>query len=123
MTERFLRVHMHMDQNPITKRWSPMPPDDEWREIVKSLYAIPSDDPTLLSPIMSDEEWTSEEDVPVEPPAEPVDPEEAHCSWMAQQVSLLISKVNNLTVQQERRWQYLSDHVASHEEHLRGIWN
>ena len=84
LTERFLRVHLSLTQNPNTKRWSLMPPKDEWREIIASLYAIPSDDTTILSPIISEEEWSSDEDALVEPPTEPEDPEQAHRLWVIQ---------------------------------------
>ena len=83
--ECFLQHHLHMTQDPNTHHWSPMPPDDEWAEIVANLYAIPSADPTLLSLILSEEEWTTEsegdQDVTLRPD-EPTDSEVAHRTWM-----------------------------------------
>ena len=96
-----------MTQDPNTHRWSPMPLDDEWAQITVSLYTIPSADPTLLSPILSEEEWMTEserdQDVPPRPQAEPADPDAGHRTWMERQMGNLISKVDRLTMQQERR--------------------
>ena len=81
--EYLLNNSLHMSQDPDIGRWQSKTPENHWADIVIDLFALPSDDPLLLFPLPSEEEWSidSDEDhqeVPPRPYAESSNAEQNH---------------------------------------------
>jgi len=99
LSESYIRIHLRLPQDPITRRWRPRAPDAEWAILVSELFTEPVERPELLSPVPSDDEWsTDEEEQAPQEPAEPVGPQHTHNLWVRQQIEDLNTRVDNLSI-------------------------